>query len=615
VAQPSWAPSDPGSGPLGLALAPGALGGPTPPPTDPPPGNARPVARLSVMPADGPAPLAVRFDASRSTDPDGDDLAFTWDFGDGLVVGPVDAAAVLRGMDAVYDAAKALRDANRFPEAIDAYLAAVAQLMPLTTITSTGPITKQGTNQVDRVARWYLQKIAHDLGAIYLFNSLGMTACPRYTLALQFSREGFAQAIAGRFPSLPDLNGTTANIADATTKLVAAACTVPLYEPMFTTPPASGGPVVDHTYATAGTFTARVTVRDGTDASTASATITVGTTTPATTTTTIPPPPDDDAEPLEGFGASTKGGAGGRTITVRTATDQAVRDAFDQANKGGKATITFDVAGPIEILHPLPTLTAAFVTIDGNGATLFGPHVGAVAPIIEIGGHDVIVRDLRLRNGGDNLRVQGNGAYDVVVSHVSSTGAADDGISIGYGAHDVTVQYCFLAGNTRSIFMKYGKTTNVSIHDTWIMKQWVRGPLISQSVVADIRNVIIEDWTLWGLRFEKNASGNIVNSIFRLSPYADGIGGKADSALRLSKRPVYAAGNVMEGRVKELDAGTLASPVAAPATTMRSAAQAESRIESRAGAMPRDAVDQQYIDTTTGWRVTESRPFRLGPGA
>jgi hypothetical protein len=147
------------------------------------------------------------------------------------------------------------------------------------------------------------------------------------------------------------------------------------------------------------------------------------------------------------------------------------------------------------------------------------------------------------------------------------------------------------------------------------MKQWVRGPLISQNVVADIRNVIVEDWTLWGLRFEKGASGNVVGSIFRLSPYADGIGGKADSALRVSKRPVYTAGNVMEGRARNMDVGSLAVPVAAPATTTRPAQQAEARIEARAGAMPRDAVDRQYIDTTTGWRVTEARPFRLGPGA
>ncbi len=609
-AQPAWAPADPGSGPLGLALLPGTLGGSVPPP----PGNAKPVARLTATPASGPPPLAVRLDAGASSDADGDALAFTWDFGDGLVAGPVDADTVLRGMDAAYDAAKAARDANRFAEAIDAYLACVTRLMPLTTVGSAGPVTKQGTNRVDRVSRWYLQKIAHDLGAIYLFNSLGMASCPRFTLALQFSREAAVQAVAGGFPSLPDLNGTTANIADATARLGAAACVLPPYEPMFTTPPGSGGPIVTHTYAVAGTYSARVTVADGKDTATAATTITVGATTPTTTTppTTIP---DPGTEPLQGFGATTRGGAGGRTIAIRTPSDAAVRAAFETANRGGKASIVFETTAPIEITDPLPPLTAPFVTIEGKGATLYGPRVGAVAAMVEIRTHDVIVRDLRLRNAGDNIRLKGNGAWNVVLSHLSSTGASDDGISIGYGAHDVTVQHCFLAGNTRSIFLKYGNTTNVSLHDTWIMKQWMRGPLISQNVVADIRNVILEDWTMWGLRFEKGASGNVVDSIFRLSPYADGIGGKANSALRVNGRPVHTAGNVMQGRVSELDAGTLPAALPAPATSTRSAAQAEATIEARAGTMPRDAVDQQYIDTTTGWSVRGSRPFRLGPGA
>src|SRR6185436_14332654 len=118
------------------------------------------------------------------------------------------------------------------------------------------------------------------------------------------------------------------------------------------------------------------------------------------------------------------------------------------------------------------------------------------------------------------------GAYNILFSHVSSTGAGDDGISIGYGAHDVTVQYCFLAGNTRSIFLKYGTTNRISIHHTWIMKQWIRGPLVSTNVMADIRNIGVEDWSLWGTRFESKASGNIVNSTFRLGTYAKSIGGK-----------------------------------------------------------------------------------------
>jgi hypothetical protein len=234
--------------------------------------------------------------------------------------------------------------------------------------------------------------------------------------------------------------------------------------------------------------------------------------------------------------------------------------------------------------------------------------------VLDVRGHDVIVKNLRVRNGGDNLRAQGDGAYNVVFRHVSSTGAADDGISVGYGAHDVTIQHAFLAGNTRSIFMKYGATTNVSMHDTWIQKQWVRGPLVSQSVFADIRNVIVEDWTSWGTRFEKDASGNVVDSLFVLSPYAKSVGGKPGSALRLNQSgPVFTRGNHYEGSAQDGHEGSATAPLDAPPVPTRPVAEMAPIVRRRAGCLPRDAVDQGYIVRDGGWDVSESEPFRLGP--
>lgn len=328
----------------------------------------------------------------------------------------------------------------------------------------------------------------------------------------------------------------------------------------------------------------------------------------------------DADEPLTGFGAATRGAGGGQNVVVvhvTEPTDRSVRDVWNYVRgRRGSAVIAFDVRGVIAIHSPLPVVDGAFITIEGNGVTLDGTRFGGgTSALLDIRGHDIIVRHLRLRNAGDNLRAQGPGAYNIVFSHISSTGARDDGISIGYGAHDITVQYCFLAGNTRSLFIKYNGTTRVSVHHNWIMKQWIRGPLIYQALV-DLRNNIIEDWTLWGARFEgSSAAGNAVANHFLLGEVALDQGGKATAALftysGAQARNIYTAGNSYAGHAIETLVGQASAPLAAPAVPTAPVAEMLPITRGRAGCMPRDTIDQAYIDARR-WRTGSSAPFR-GP--
>lgn len=166
----------------------------------------------------------------------------------------------------------------------------------------------------------------------------------------------------------------------------------------------------------------------------------------------------------------------------------------------------------------------------------------------------------------------GNRPPVVRLSASPTSGAPPLAVTFDAGAstdpEGAALQHSFLAGNTRSIFVKYTDTRNVSIHHNWVMKQWARGPLISTSVVADVRNNIIEDWTSWGVRFEKLSRGNLLHNLFVLGPTAKALGGAPTSALRLTTSGgVFTAGNVYRGLAANGPNGKAPSEVPAPPVT------------------------------------------------
>lgn len=60
--------------------------------------------------------------------------------------------------------------------------------------------------------------------------------------------------------------------------------------------------------------------------------------------------------------------------------------------------------------------------------------------MLELVGKNIVIKDIHLRNSGDNLSFKGP-AENVLVSRVTTSGSMDDGMSFAYGTKNVTVPY------------------------------------------------------------------------------------------------------------------------------------------------------------------------------
>jgi hypothetical protein len=313
---------------------------------------------------------------------DGGALSFAWDFGDGTTsggggggggTGPVDtsdASAVLKAASGAYGAAKSLRDAKRFDESIAAFQALASTLLPLTSNTAKGTVSKRGTTQIEPrrtlVPPEDRARLRRDLPQ--------QLARPRGVRAL-LARVPVVDGVEGdgrgrRLPRAPEAQRHEQQHQQGEAQARGQRLRGPVATPMFIrtsslTMPASA--TAEHVYTRAGTFVARVTVSDGTDTAEARS--------PSRSTATAAGfarrPRRQRLGSVGGLRRVDAGRRGRHRDHGHGGERGAVRAAFSQAN-AGHAIVRFAVTEPIAIHQPLPKLTGAFITIDGNGATLYG---------------------------------------------------------------------------------------------------------------------------------------------------------------------------------------------------------------------------------------------------
>lgn len=222
----------------------------------------------------------------------------------------------------------------------------------------------------------------------------------------------------------------------------------------------------------------------------------------------------------EGFGASARGGRGGRVIEVTNLNDNGPGSLREAIEAEGPRTVVFRVSGNIRLEKSLvvknPFLTIAGQTAPGDGICL--RDAGLV-----IAASEVIVRFLRIRPGdesgysGDSLSV--SSGENIIIDHCSCTWAIDETLSVSSGDEPldkVTVQYCIISESLNdshhakgrhgygslirgfngsrftfhhNLFSHHqGRSPRPGVYDKWDVTKDPKGLLL------EFRNNVIYDW-------------------------------------------------------------------------------------------------------------------------
>jgi hypothetical protein len=360
----------------------------------------------------------------------------------------------------------------------------------------------------------------------------------------------------------------------------------------------------------------------------------------------------------EGFGASSKGGRGGRVIKVTNLNAEGPGSFQAACAAKGPRIIVFDVSGVIRPRRgKYPSIgigegriTIAGQTAPGAGITVLGmlrtsvdyraPDVGYPLPGLEgCRLHDVTIRFLRIRpptaggSGGDCLQFAR--VNRLIVDHVSCSGASDETVDIN-GCRNYTIQWCSIEASDTArgpnsdpwarrvgkgplwnpsgtgphnfgMILGYGRR-DASLHHTLFAHHNRRTPLCGMDILDHRNNVIYDVFVslLWHpayfnrLNPGKPFRANVVANYFKDGPSCP----PKYPTVRCRGARVYAEGNhfvggrFADGKGAVRPAVPEPMPFPAPPVTTHTAEDAYKLVLAHAGCLPRDAIGKRNVEET-----------------
>lgn len=252
--------------------------------------------------------------------------------------------------------------------------------------------------------------------------------------------------------------------------------------------------------------------------------------TPNSVQAVVPPP-------IEGGGALSAGGYGGRIIEVTSLADSGPGTLRAALEATEPRIVVFRVAGRIDLIERIkisnPYVTIAGQTAPGGGITVTGKNISSADPnpsLLSIETHDVIIQFMRFRFGrvegltskADNITIAGQTARNIVIDHSSFSWGMDENLGIWQTGGDMTVSWSIFAevlldhssgvlvGNTAEM-------TDIDLHHNFIAHNNNRFPLFKHQRGRVINNIAY-NWKWWHLGVESGADVDIIGNKYVPGP-------------------------------------------------------------------------------------------------
>lgn len=336
------------------------------------------------------------------------------------------------------------------------------------------------------------------------------------------------------------------------------------------------------------------------------------------------PPPGTAFPGAEGFGRYARGGRGGEIISVTTLADSGPGSLRACIDAEGPRVCVFRVGGVIRFTTKRPVIRNPYLTIAGEtapGGGILLTHDGGpdgLTPLVIKGTHDVVIRHIRVRPDRRGTNRGGNDAYTiensraVILDHVSGSWALDENLN-GHGQNDdITISWsifaqgirphdkCALLGSDPKGPQKLSFVKNLCADNG------DRNPDINftpGSCIEILNNVLYngdfqfaEIWESYG-----GSPVNIVGNVFRAGPNTN-FRAPAIDRQRIGtagEAKIFMDGNELDGSLvatsPAVQGSLVPKPVCGYASERLPAAEAYHQVLARAGAFPRDAVDEQVV--------------------